>query len=104
MIRAMRLRSPTCKDLNMASGRCCGRCTYAIRGYHTDDGEQDDAPSGLPARGINLRAYRRSRVRNTGASRSRSRTEGDGYRTFALGLGEKITEARFGHLVLQYAV
>src|SRR5215217_5650788 len=49
MIRAMRLRSPTCKDQNMASGRCCGRCTYAIRGYHTGVGEQDDAPSGLAA-------------------------------------------------------
>src|SRR5688500_3699180 len=53
MTRAMRLRSHTCEDQDMA-GRCCGRCTYATRGYHTTDAKHDDAPDGLPARGMAL--------------------------------------------------
>src|SRR5215216_4624759 len=57
MTRAMRLRSHTCEDQVMASGQYCGRCTYAIGGYHTAVAEQDDAPGGLPARGIGLRAH-----------------------------------------------
>jgi hypothetical protein len=36
------------------AGRCRGRCTYASRGYHTADAKHDDAPGGLPARGIAL--------------------------------------------------
>ena len=36
------------------AGRCCGRCTYATREYHTTIAEHDDAPGGLPARGMAL--------------------------------------------------
>ena len=46
--------------------------------------------------------YRRSRLRNTGSSRSRSPIEGDGYQALALGFSQKILEARFRYLVLQY--
>jgi hypothetical protein len=36
------------------AGRCCGRCTYATRGYHTTVAAQSHAPGGLPARGMAL--------------------------------------------------
>src|SRR5215211_9323996 len=60
MARAMRVRSHSGNDQDMASGRCCGRCTYAIGGYHTAVHQQDDAPGGLPARGMALRLPRQS--------------------------------------------
>jgi len=45
--------------------------------------------------------HRRSCLGNAGSSPSRSRFEGNGYRTLTLGLGEKITDARFRYLMPQ---